>query len=107
MFGPISNGIQVAFPQFWRKILIFKNNFFEYWDFHSVNTHTSFMVMFSFNLMAKVYVIANLFFLLTQNDIIVYFYKFPNFGVYHTYFANLKGPRAPPPSQNWKKKPDG
>ena len=40
--------------------------FFEDWDFYSVNTnihtHTSYMVMFSFNLMAIVCVIANLFF---------------------------------------------
>ena len=51
--------------------------------------------------MAKVYVIANLF-LLTKNDIIVHYNKFPNLGFYHTNFFNLKGPRAP--SQNCKKK---
>ena len=41
-----------------------KNKFFfiENWDFHSVTTHTSYMVMFPFNLIAKVCVIANLFF---------------------------------------------
>ena len=36
-----------------------------------------FMVTFSFNLIAIVCVIANLF-LLTKNDIIVHYYKFPN-----------------------------
>ena len=54
-----------------KKIPIFKkkNFFFEDLDFHSVTTHTSYMVTpyyhciyFSFNLMAKVCVIANLFF---------------------------------------------
>ena len=57
------------------------------------------MVTFSFNLMAIICVIANLFvFLLTKNDIIEYYNKFPNLGS-----CNLKGPRAP--SQNCKKNP--
>ena len=67
--------------------------FFEDWDFHSVNTHTSYMVIFSFNLMAILCVIAD-FFLLNQNDIIENYNKFPNLGVYHANFSNLKGPRA-------------
>ena len=36
------------------------------------HTHTSYMVIFSFNLMAIVCLIANLFFLLTKNDIIMH-----------------------------------
>ena len=55
------------------------------------------MVKFSFDLIAIVCVIANLF-LLTKNDIIVHYNKFPNLGVYHATFLNLKGPK--PPSQN-------
>ena len=58
-----------------------KNIFFLFFvedlGFHSVNTHTSHMVMFSFKLMAIVY-LANLFFLLTKNDIIVHYNKIPN-----------------------------
>ena len=38
-----------------------------------------------------------------QNDTIVHYNKFPNLGVYHANFHNLKGPRAP--SQNRKKIP--
>ena len=53
------------------------------------------MVAFPFNLMAIVFLIANLF-LMTKNDIIVHYNKFPNLGVYHTTFPNLKGPRALP-----------
>ena len=69
------------------------------------STHTtSYMVTFSFNLMAIVCVIANLFvFLLTKNEIIVHYNKFPKLGVYHTTFPILKGPRAP--SRNCKKNP--
>ena len=52
------------FPNFGKKIqssqIFF---FFEDWDFHSVNTHKSYMLTFSFNLMAIVCVIANLFFI--------------------------------------------
>ena len=59
------------------------------------------MVTFSFNLMAIVCVIANLL-LLTKNDIILHYKKFPNLGVCHANFPNLKGPRVP--SQNCKKK---
>ena len=51
------------------------------------------MVTCSFSLMAIVCVIANL--LLTKNDIIVRYNKFPNLGVCHPNFPNLKGPRAP------------
>ena len=58
------------------------------------HTHTSCMGMFSFNLMAIVCVIA--IFLLTKNDIIVHYIKFPNLGIYHNNFPNLKGPRALP-----------
>ena len=36
--------------------------------------------------MAKVYVIANLFFLLTKNDIILHYDKFSNLGVDHANF---------------------
>ena len=74
------------------------NFFFEDWDFHSFSTHTSYMVTF-FNLMAIVCVIANLFFYWP----IVHYNKFPNLGVFHATFPNLKGPRAT--SQNWKKNP--
>ena len=74
-----------------------KNFFFEDWDFHSVNTHTSHMVMLSFNLMAIECVIA-IFFLLTKNDINVHYNTFPKLGVYHATFLNLKGPKVP--SQN-------
>ena len=52
--------------------------------------------------MAKVCIIAILFFLLTKNDIYVHYNKFPNLGVYHINFPNLKGHRAS--SQNAKKK---
>ena len=49
-------------------------------------------------------VIANLFFRLTENVVIVHYNnKFPNSGVYHVNFPNLKGPRAH--SQNCKKNP--
>ena len=51
------------FPNFEKKIPIFNFFFVEDWDFLSVNTHTSYMVKFSFNLMAIVCVIANLFFI--------------------------------------------
>ena len=70
----------------------------------SFNQHTyiCYMVTFSFNLMATVCVIAHLFFI-DQNDIIVHYSIFPNVGVYHATFPNLKGPRAL--SQNCKKIP--
>ena len=48
------------------------------------------MVIFSFNLMVILCVIAD-FFLLNQNDIIENYNKFPNLGVYHANFHNLKG----------------
>ena len=77
--------------------------FFFRLEFHSVSMHRHYMVTFSFNLMAIECVIANYFFLLlTKNDIIVHYIKFPNLGVCHANFPNLKGPRAP--SQNCKKK---
>ena len=60
------------------------------------------MVTFSFNLMATVCVIAYYYFI-DQNDIIVHYNIFPNVGVYHTTFPNLKGPKAP--SRNCKKIP--
>ena len=50
---------------------------------------------FSFNLMALVCVIAKLF-LLTKNDILEHYNKFPNLGVYPANFPNLKGPKALP-----------
>ena len=40
---------------------------------------------------------------MTKNDIIVHCNKFPNVGVYHANFPNLKGPRVP--SQNRNKIP--
>ena len=63
------------------------------------------MVTFSFNLMETACVVAEFVFLLTKNDIIVHYNKFPNLGVYHATFPNLKGPRAP--SRNCKKNPCG
>ena len=45
--------------------------------------------------------LADLFFLLTKNDIIVLYNKFPYLGVYHAPFPNLKDPRAT--FQNCKK----
>ena len=57
---------------------------------------------FSFNLMAIVCVIANLF-LIDQKCHNCVQNKFPNLRVYHAHFPNLKGPRAP--SQNCKKIP--
>ena len=48
------------FPILKKKIPIFKF-LLKDWDFHSVNMHTSYMVMFSFNFMAIVCVKANLF----------------------------------------------
>ena len=39
-----------------------KNNLPKNLDFHSVNTHTIYMVTLSFNLMAIVYVMVHLFF---------------------------------------------
>ena len=65
----------------------------EDWDFHSVNTHTRYMVMFSFNLMAILCVIVYCF-LLTKIDIIMHYNKFPNLGVCRASFPNLKGSRA-------------
>ena len=50
--------------------------------------------------MAKECVIANLFFLLTKNDIIVHYNKFPNLGVYHAKFSNLEGRRVDTEMQN-------
>ena len=52
--------------------------------------------------MAIVYVIAN--FLLTKNDIIVHYNKFPNLEVYLANFPNLKGLRAPFPKFKFAKK---
>ena len=72
---------------------------FEDWDFISVNTQTNYMVMFSFNVMAIVCVIAYLFFIDHKLQI-VHYNIFPNLGVYDATFPNLKGPRAP--SQNCK-----
>ena len=62
------------------------------------------MVMFSFNLMTIVCVIANLF-LLTKSDLIVHNDKILNLGVYRATFPNVKGHRAP--SQNFPKIPEG
>ena len=45
--------------------------------------------------MAKVCVVANLFFSLTKNDIILHYNKFPNLMVYYANFPSLKGPRVP------------
>ena len=42
------------------------------------------------------------FFKLTENTVFVHYNKFPNSGVYHANFHNLKSPRAP--SQNCQKK---
>ena len=91
--APFPMEFRWLFPQYW----FF---FFEDWDFHSVTTHTSYIITwwqsttiasyFSFNLMAKVCEIA-IFFLLIKNDIIVYYDKFPSLGVYHANFPNLKG----------------
>ena len=80
------------FPILKKKIPIFKKKFFfEDWDFHSVNTHTSYMVTFSFNLMAIVCVITH-FLLLTKNDTIVHYNKFPNLGVYRAKFPKSERP---------------
>ena len=59
--------MELHFPNFEGKNSQSSKNFFffffvEDWNFHSVNTHTSYMVMFSFNLMAIIYVIANFFY---------------------------------------------
>ena len=65
-FGPIPDGIQVTFfPNFEKKSQSSKNIFFFFadWDFHSVNTYTSYMVTFSFNLMTIVCVLPYLFLL--------------------------------------------
>ena len=97
------------FPNFENNSNLQKTFFFFFFFFRFIfshNTHTSYMVTsyFYFNLMAKVLgVITNLFFLLTKNDIIVHYNKFPNLGVYDANFPNLKGPGAP--SQNCKKNP--
>ena len=93
-----------AFFPILKKISIFKKKKFFFLkieiSFQSTHTQASYMVTFSFNLMAIVYVIANLF-LLTKNGIIVHYNTFPNLGVCHANFPNLKGLRAP--SQNCKK----
>ena len=52
--------------------------------------------------MAIVCVIADLFYI-DKKDIILHYNKFPNLGVCHANFPNLKGPRVP--SQNCKKIP--
>ena len=62
IFGPVPNDF---FPILKKNPNLQKKIFFvEDWDFHSVttHTHTSYMVNFSFNLMAIVCVVANLFF---------------------------------------------
>ena len=75
-FSPI---LKIKIPIF-KKIIFF----FEDWVYtESTHTQAMYMVTFSFNLMAIVCVIliANLlFFLLTKNDIIVHYKKFPNLG---------------------------
>ena len=61
---PISNGIRWLFRwPIWKKIAIFLKNFFLKIGNLIESTHTSYMVTFSFNLMAIVCVIANLFFI--------------------------------------------
>ena len=85
--APFPVEFRSPFPNFANKIFKKKKNF-EDRDFHSINTHTSYMVTFSFNLMAIVCVIANLF-LYTKNDIIVHYNKFPNLGVCRASFPNL------------------
>ena len=52
-------------------------------------------------MMAKVYVIAKIFYW-PKMTIVVHYNKFPNLGVCHSNILNLKGPRAP--SRNCKKK---
>ena len=64
-------------------------SFFECSDFLS---HTSNMVMFCFDLMAIVCVIANLLILFTKNDIIVHYNKFPNLGVHSATFPKPERP---------------
>ena len=59
-------------------------------------------ILFSFNLMAIVCVIANFVFKLTKKCCSCLFRKFPKIVVYRANFPNLKGPRAP--SQNCQKK---
>ena len=87
-----------------------KKFFFAGWDFHSVTTHTSYMktiyfcIVFLLQCFDGKSISKSLFvFLLTKNDTIVYYNKFPNLGVYHAKFPNLKGPRAP--SHNCQKIP--
>ena len=68
-FGPISNGIKVTtfIPNFEKNSQSSKKKFFFVFFFWKIgifiqSTHTSYMVTFSFNLMAIVCVIANLYF---------------------------------------------
>ena len=51
--------------------------------------HGDVLLQFNGNSMCNSY-----FFLLTKNDIIVHYNKFPNLGVCHANFPNLKGPKA-------------
>ena len=62
-FRPNPNGIKVTFFPIKKKIPIFKKNFFLKFGIFIQSTHTSYIVMFSFNLMSIVCVIANLFFI--------------------------------------------
>ena len=105
------------FPNFEKKIPLFKKKkrFFFCFVFLMIGIfiqppHTCNLLTiasyFSFNfLMAKVCVIANCFFLLTKNDIIVHYNKFPNFGVYRATFPNLKGTLKGPLPKIAKKNP--
>ena len=61
------NGIQVIFSPILKKISLSQDFFLEDLGyFHPVNTHTSYMLTLSFNLMAIVCVIANIIFFIYQ-----------------------------------------
>ena len=73
------------FPNFEKKFPFFKTKKTNIFPFCFLkigisiqSTHTSYTVTYSFNLMAIARVIANLLLLLTKNDKIVLYIKFPN-----------------------------
>ena len=102
-FRPLSQwDLGDFFPNLKKKIPIVNFSHFLVFLF-SHHTYTIYMVthLFSFNLMAIVCVIANLF-LNSPKMPLLLFRKIPNLVVYRPNFPNLNGPKAP--SQNCKKK---
>ena len=79
--------------------------FFEDWDFHSVTTHTSYYhcILFLLQFDSKSMWNRLFVFLLTKNDINMYYEKIPNLGVYRANCPNVKalGPRLKIAKNPW------